>query len=46
MSTQQKDESEIEINKYYEEIFAIFQKHNFQISKCEELLKIYEKISD
>jgi hypothetical protein len=46
MSNQQKDESEIEINKYYEEIFAIFQKHNFQISKCEELLKIYEKISD
>jgi hypothetical protein len=46
MSNQQKEESEIEINKYYEEIFALFQKHNFQITKCEELLKIYENISD
>ena len=45
MSNQQKDESEIEINEFYEEIFAIFKKHNFQISKCEELLKIYEQIS-
>lgn len=46
MSNQQRDESEIEINKNYEEIFSILQKNNFQISKCEELLKIYEEISD
>jgi hypothetical protein len=46
MSNQQNEESEIEINKYYEEIFAIFHKHNIHIKECEELLNIYENIAD
>ena len=45
MSDQQLDESEINVNKYYKEIFSIFRKHNMKITKCEQLMKIYNKIA-
>jgi hypothetical protein len=45
MSDQQLEESKMNVNKYYEEIFSIFRKHNMKLTKCEDMLKIYRKIA-
>lgn len=41
MSDQQKEDNEVEINKYVEEISLIFKNHQVDVNNCEDLLNIY-----